>query len=84
MMEEFTVPENILKLSEERSGEVNVIRADWDHQGVYFYQAYSQQIADFALNNGNFGGDGWNPDRMQNVLDKAVTGLDVVQSRLRE
>ena len=64
MMEEFTVPENILKLSEERSGEVNVIRADWDHQGVYFYQAYSQQIADFALKNGNFGGDGWNPDRM--------------------
>ena len=60
----MTVPEKMARVGEVPDGDVHVIRADWDEEGVYFYQAYSQQIADFALKNGNFGGDGWNPDRM--------------------
>jgi len=43
---------------------VNVFRAEWDDEGVYFYQAYNQQIAGFALREQNFGGEGWNPERM--------------------
>ena len=62
------VPEKILNLSDgARVGgdsEVNVFRGEWDEEGVYFYQAYNQHIADFALREGNFGGEGWNPERM--------------------
>ena len=43
---------------------MNVFRGEWDEEGVYFYQAYNQQIADFALREQNFGGEGWNPERM--------------------
>ena len=58
------VPEEILNLCGGGNSDVNVIRAEWDEEGVYFYQAYSQQIADYALREQNFGGEGWNPDRM--------------------
>lgn len=34
----------------------NEIRAEWDDEGVFFYQAYSDAIADWALENQRFGG----------------------------
>ena len=58
------VPEKILSLCDGGNSDVNVFRAEWDEEGVYFYQAYNQQIADYALREQNFGGEGWNPDRM--------------------
>ena len=58
------VPEKILSLCDGGNSDVNVFRAEWDEEGVYFYQAYNQLIADYALREQNFGGEGWNPDRM--------------------
>ena len=60
----MTVPEKMARVAEVPDGDVHTIRADWDEEGVYFYQAYNQKIADFALETGNFGGEGWNPERM--------------------
>lgn len=58
------VPQEILNLCDGGDSDVNVFRGEWDEEGVYFYQAYNQQIADFALREQNFGGEGWNPERM--------------------
>ena len=30
--------------------------AQWDEEGVYVYQAFNNEIADWALENGKFGG----------------------------
>eukprot|EP00929_Paragymnodinium_shiwhaense_P006719 TRINITY_DN110694_c0_g1_i1.p1 TRINITY_DN110694_c0_g1~~TRINITY_DN110694_c0_g1_i1.p1 ORF type:complete len:311 (-),score=26.58 TRINITY_DN110694_c0_g1_i1:487-1419(-) len=57
----FRVPPEVLALAEE--GGVQVFRGEWDAEGVYFYQAYRAEIADWALEHGRFGGP-WNPTRM--------------------
>lgn len=38
--------------------------AEWDDDGVYFYQAYNHKIADWAVANQRLGGPSFNPDRM--------------------
>jgi len=38
--------------------------AQWDDDGVYFYQAYNHAIADWAITNQRLGGPSFNPDRM--------------------
>lgn len=58
----FLVPSHILEQAER--GEVHVFRGQWDEQGVYFYQAYKPEIADWALQHGHFGGSAWKPVRM--------------------
>ncbi|KAK3261636.1 hypothetical protein CYMTET_29462 [Cymbomonas tetramitiformis] len=44
--------------------DVQVLSAEWDEDGVYFYQAFNDQIADWAIENQRFGGPGFNPTRM--------------------
>jgi len=45
-----------------------VFEAEWDEEGVYFYQAYNDPIADWAIENQRLGGPNpppeWNPTRM--------------------
>jgi len=41
-----------------------VFRAHFDDEGVYFYQAYNDDIADWALSNQRFGGPIFNETRM--------------------
>ncbi len=43
---------------------LQVFNADWDAEGVYFYQAYCDEIADHAIAHQRFGGKRWNPTRM--------------------
>lgn len=40
------------------------IRADFDEEGVYFYQAFQPSIANYAIENQRFGGDDFKPVRM--------------------
>lgn len=44
--------------------ETPMFRGEWDAQGVYVYQAYKPEIADWALENQKFGGPSWKPTRM--------------------
>ena len=44
--------------------DVPVFRGEWDDEGVYFYQAYSDAIADYALEHQTFGGPAWKLARM--------------------
>lgn len=37
---------------------------EWDDEGVYFYQAFNDEIADWAMDHQMFGGPKFNPDRM--------------------
>jgi len=37
---------------------------EWDDEGVYFYQAFNDAIADWAVEHQTFGGPQFNPDRM--------------------
>merc|ERR1712037_318025 len=39
-------------------------RCEWDDEGVYFYQANCDEIAQYALTNQRFGGPLFNPTRM--------------------
>ena len=39
-------------------------RAEYDDEGVYFYQAYCDEIADHALRHGRLGGPCWGSSRM--------------------
>ena len=39
-------------------------RGEWDAEGVYVYQAYRPEIADWAVTNQTFGGPLWKPHRM--------------------
>lgn len=43
---------------------VHVWRGEWDKEGVYVYQAYSDEIADYALEHQTFGGPAWKAARM--------------------
>eukprot|EP00933_Yihiella_yeosuensis_P025429 TRINITY_DN19753_c0_g2_i1.p1 TRINITY_DN19753_c0_g2~~TRINITY_DN19753_c0_g2_i1.p1 ORF type:complete len:273 (-),score=38.32 TRINITY_DN19753_c0_g2_i1:305-1123(-) len=44
--------------------DVQVFKGEWDDEGVYFYQAYNHDIADWAVENQKFGGPKFNPTRM--------------------
>ena len=46
------------------STQSRVFRADYDDEGVYFYQAYCDNIADHALLHGRLGGPSWGSSRM--------------------
>ena len=37
---------------------------EWDEEGVSFYQAFNDKIADWAVENQRFGGPHFNPTRM--------------------
>jgi len=43
---------------------VQTFHAKWDEDGVYFYQAYNDDIADWAIKNQRFGGPSFKPGRM--------------------
>ena len=43
---------------------VHVIEAEYDEEGVYFYQAFNDDIADQALENQILGGPLYKPERM--------------------
>mmetsp|Transcript_72431 Transcript_72431/g.205593 ORF Transcript_72431/g.205593 Transcript_72431/m.205593 type:complete len:424 (+) Transcript_72431:58-1329(+) len=45
-------------------GGVQVFRGEWDEEGVFFYQAYKDEIADWAVEHQRFGGPGFNATRM--------------------
>jgi len=45
-------------------GVVQVFRGEWDAEGVYFYQAYNDAIADWALEHQRLGGPDFKPVRM--------------------
>jgi hypothetical protein len=38
--------------------------AEWDDQGVFFYQAFNKEIAQWAVEHQRFGGPQFNPERM--------------------
>lgn len=38
--------------------------AEWDADGVFFYQAFNDAIADYAIEHQRFGGEAFNPTRM--------------------
>lgn len=44
--------------------DVQVFRGQWDDEGVFFYQAYNDEIADWAVQHQQFGGPNFNPTRM--------------------
>jgi hypothetical protein len=46
------------------SEEVPVFHGEWDGDGVYVYQAYSQAIGDWAIKHQLLGGPAWKPARM--------------------
>ena len=41
-----------------------IFEAEWDTEGVFFYQAYNNKIADYALAHQQLGGPHFNPTRM--------------------
>jgi hypothetical protein len=43
---------------------VNAFHADWDEEGVYFYQAYNDALAAWAVEHQTLGGPLFKPDRM--------------------
>ena len=45
-------------------GSVKLFEAEWDDEGVYFYQAYNDKIADWAMKNQTLGGPNFNTTRM--------------------
>ena len=51
-------------IMEKSTEEVQVFNAEWDAEGVYVYQAFKDEIADWALENQRFGGPHFNPKRM--------------------
>jgi len=46
------------------STDVQVFRGQWDDEGMFFYQAYNDEIADWAVQHQQFGGPNFNPTRM--------------------
>ena len=57
--EEYYVPPPAVLQSES-----SIFRGEWDAEGVYFYQAFRPEIAEWALENQRFGGPYWKPTRM--------------------
>merc|ERR1740121_3005493 len=53
------------QVKKEKSMEMsNMFIGEWDEEGVFFYQAFNKEIADWALENQKFGGPAFNPVRM--------------------
>jgi hypothetical protein len=50
--------------SDDCSPPVQVFSAEWDSEGVFFYQAFKAEIADWALEHQRFGGPHFKPTRM--------------------
>merc|ERR1712226_745418 len=46
------------------SSSSEVFSAEWDETGVNFYQAYNDEIADYAVQNQKFGGEFFKTERM--------------------
>jgi hypothetical protein len=44
--------------------DVQIFEGEWDEEGVYFYQAYNDDIASWAVEHQNFGGPHFNRTRM--------------------
>ena len=44
--------------------DVQTFRGEWDEEGVFVYQAFNEQIANWALQHQGFGGPHFNPVRM--------------------
>merc|ERR1719319_763359 len=44
--------------------DVNIFHGEWDEEGVYFYQAYQDSIASWAVEHQAFGGPDFKPARM--------------------
>jgi len=63
LIEEYKQNNGILDYEVVHDG-VHVFHAEWDAEGVYFYQAFSDEIADYALQHQRFGGPMFNPTRM--------------------
>mmetsp|Transcript_28345 Transcript_28345/g.83405 ORF Transcript_28345/g.83405 Transcript_28345/m.83405 type:complete len:293 (-) Transcript_28345:217-1095(-) len=47
-----------------QGNDIPSFRGEWDAEGVYVYQAYRPEIADWALEHQSFGGPTWKPTRM--------------------
>jgi hypothetical protein len=43
---------------------VQLFEGEWDEEGVWFYQAFNNTIADYAIKHQQLGGDDFNPHRM--------------------
>jgi hypothetical protein len=63
LIKEYKQRNNILDYETVHDG-VHIFHAEWDAEGVYFYQAFSDEIADYALQHQRFGGPVFNPTRM--------------------
>lgn len=50
--------------SSNKTSRVQIFEGEWDQEGVYFYQAFSDAIADYAIENQRFGGKDFQEDRM--------------------
>lgn len=57
LLVQFTPPSNL-------PSDVPRFVGEWDEEGVYVYQAFRDEIADWALEHQQFGGDAWKPVRM--------------------
>ena len=52
------------KMNEDLEAKVCQIEGEFDKEGVYFYQAFNESIANYAVENQKFGGPNFNPKRM--------------------
>jgi len=57
----FEPSPEILELA--KTHQIQYVNAEWDEEGIYFYQAYKDEIANYALEHQKFGGPCWG-DRM--------------------
>uniref|UniRef100_A0A7M5UMH2 Uncharacterized protein n=2 Tax=Clytia hemisphaerica TaxID=252671 RepID=A0A7M5UMH2_9CNID len=63
MTEPTYVPStDILELA--KNHQIQFINACWDDEGIYFYQAFNNKIADYAIENQKVGGPNWGATRM--------------------
>eukprot|EP00516_Mucochytrium_quahogii_P006014 CAMPEP_0203750420 /NCGR_PEP_ID=MMETSP0098-20131031/4650_1 /ASSEMBLY_ACC=CAM_ASM_000208 /TAXON_ID=96639 /ORGANISM=" , Strain NY0313808BC1" /LENGTH=264 /DNA_ID=CAMNT_0050639699 /DNA_START=37 /DNA_END=831 /DNA_ORIENTATION=+ len=50
--------------NEEEAATIPTFRGEWDEEGVYVYQAYGHEIANWAIQHQRLGGPSWKPTRM--------------------
>lgn len=51
-------------MQSEESRSSHMFVAEWDEEGVFFYQAFNEHIADWAVQEQQFGGPHFKPERM--------------------
>ena len=61
---EYTPPGWMTHDAVDLRDDIHIFNAAWDDDGVFFYQAFNDAIADFALANQRFGGPDFKPLRM--------------------